>query len=122
MHDTSDLLNDILEAIADIDEIRAQGKESFLHSRILQAAALYRFNIIGEAVGKLPEELKAHYPQVDWRRVKAFRNLAIHGYRSVDFEITWGLIAHRVPELQTVVVQMMQDVANGDNASSPGAR
>jgi len=72
MHDTGDLLNDILEAIADIEEIRAQGKEAFLQSRILQAAALYRFSIIGEAVGKLPEELKARYQQVDWRRVKAF--------------------------------------------------
>ncbi len=112
MHEAIDLLDDILEAITDIQAIYEQGKDAFIQSRILQAAALYRFNIIGEAVGKVPNDLKAHYPQVEWRRVKAFRNLAVHGYRSVDFEITWGLIQNRVPELHSVVVQMIRDATD----------
>ena len=120
MADAEDLLSDILEAIADMEEISVQGREVFLGSRILQAAALYRFNIIGEAVGKLPDDLKARYPQVDWRRVKAFLNLAVHGYRNVDFEITWGLIVNRLPELQVVVEQMMGEVTDAGSHHPPG--
>ncbi|MGI8588129.1 MAG: hypothetical protein ACR2M0_10650 [Chloroflexia bacterium] len=36
MHEVTELLDDILEAITDIQEIHEQGKDAFLEPRILQ--------------------------------------------------------------------------------------
>ena len=50
------------------------------------------FVIIGEAVGKLPNELKQRRPDVEWQDIKDFRNLLIHEYFGVDLEIVWKII------------------------------
>jgi uncharacterized protein with HEPN domain len=47
--------------------------EDFCNDRMRYAAVIREFEIIGEAVGKLPEDLKAQYPEVSWReRSKTF--------------------------------------------------
>jgi uncharacterized protein with HEPN domain len=49
--------------------------ESFQEDRMRYTATIREFEEIGEAVGKLPEELKAQYPEVPWREIKDFRKL-----------------------------------------------
>jgi uncharacterized protein with HEPN domain len=43
-------------------------------------------------VGKLPEELRATRPDVEWQDIKDFRNLLSHEYFGVDLEIVWKII------------------------------
>jgi uncharacterized protein with HEPN domain len=38
--------------------------EQFIADRMCYVAAIREFEIIGEAVGKLPETIKAHFPEV----------------------------------------------------------
>jgi len=62
--------------------------EAFCKDRMRSAAVIREFEIIGEAVGKLPDEMKGQFPDVAWREIKDFRNLLIHEYFGVDLTIS----------------------------------
>ena len=73
--------------------------EEFCNSRMRYAAVIREFEIIGEAVGKLSEDLKAQFPDVPWREIKDFRNILIHEYFGVDLRIVWNTIHQDLPLL-----------------------
>ena len=80
--------------------------ESFRLDRMRCAAVIREFEIIGEAVGKLPEEVKTKHPEVAWQDIKDFRNLLIHEYFGVDLQIVWNVIQQELPQLLEVVTGM----------------
>ncbi|QFY90683.1 DUF86 domain-containing protein [Magnetovirga frankeli] len=73
--------------------------EQFSTDRMRHAAVIREFEVIGEAVGKLPESLKEKYPDVPWREIKDFRNLPIHQYFGVDLRIVWNTVHQDLPAL-----------------------
>ena len=52
-------------------------------------AVVRNIEIIGEAAGCLTRDLKAKYPQVEWRFATATRNRLVHGYFDVDANKSW---------------------------------
>lgn len=82
-------LNDILESGHAI-QLYVEGitYDIFCKERMRVSAVVREFEIIGEAVGKLPETIKANYPDVPWREVKDFRNMLIHEYFGVDLQLS----------------------------------
>jgi uncharacterized protein with HEPN domain len=65
---------------------------------ILRDAVLYRMLLLGEIASALPDELRDRYPDVAWRQIRAFRNLAVHKYFGVDWAVVWK-IAQEEPTL-----------------------
>ena len=65
---------------------------------ILRDAVLYRMLLLGEIASALPDELRDRYPDVAWRQIRAFRNLAVHQYFGVDWAVVWK-IAQEEPAL-----------------------
>ncbi len=64
-------LDDILDAIHQIRTYMAdQDEEAFTTDRKTQDAVIRNLEIIGEAAGKLPEQLQKTAPEIDWRKVK----------------------------------------------------
>lgn len=55
--------------------------------------------LIGEAATRLPEELRAAWPDVPWRQIISMRNWLIHGYDGIDVEILWDVLNQRAAEL-----------------------
>jgi len=62
-------------------------------------ATLRNLELIGEAATRIPEDMRAAYPQIPWRRVVATRNRLIHGYLGIDDDTLWSIITDDVPEL-----------------------
>ena len=58
----------------------------------------------------LPHDLLQKYPEIEWRDIKAFRNLLIHEYFGVDFEIVWNTIQEDLPKLQKVIEKMLEEI------------
>jgi uncharacterized protein with HEPN domain len=58
---------------------------------ILRDAVLYRMPLLGEIASVLPDELRDRYPDVAWRQIRAFRNLAVHKYFGVDWAVVWKI-------------------------------
>jgi uncharacterized protein with HEPN domain len=58
---------------------------------MLRDAVLYRMLLLGEIASALPDELRNRYPDVAWRQIRAFRNLAVHKYFGVDWAVVWKI-------------------------------
>jgi uncharacterized protein with HEPN domain len=71
-----DALNDILEAIGLFEGWTQAGGASFQQSAMMQSAVVYPLLVIGEAVGRLSDEVTAQQSQIPWRRIRRFRNIA----------------------------------------------
>ena len=84
--DTTRAIREYLDSIS-----RAQWDED----RVLRDAVLYRLLLLGEIASALPESLRDRYPDVAWRHIRAFRNLAVHRYFVVDWAV--GTVLTRRP-------------------------
>ena len=76
------------------------GRERWDQDRVLRDAVLYRLLLMGEIASALPEPLRNRYPDVAWRQIRAFRNLAVHKYFSVDWAVVWQISREEVPVLE----------------------
>lgn len=104
-------LDDLLEAGKAIQSyLIGISFDHFKTDRMRQSAVIREFEIIGEAVGKLPDSLKMQAPDVAWQDVKDFRNLLIHEYFGVDLAIIWQVIQNDLPVLVDHVERLRQQV------------
>lgn len=71
-------------------------------------AVMRNLEITGEAVRHIPAGLIERYPEVQWRRIAGFRDVAIHAYPTVDEEIVWDIITNKVPELATQIDRILR--------------
>src|SRR5580698_450889 len=63
--------------------------EQFVADSKTVDAVIRNFEVIGEAANRLPEELKDQFPQIDWHRIRGFRNRIVHDYMGIDYKIVW---------------------------------
>ena len=99
------LLDDIASAIRYIltftEGISADEYEADMKTRY---AVERNFEIIGEAVSRIPQDFKSQHPQVEWRIIKDFRNFIIHDYFGINQDIVWDTIQYRLPELLEQII------------------
>jgi uncharacterized protein with HEPN domain len=74
-------------------------RERWDADRMLRDAVLYRLLLLGEIAGALPDDLRDRYPEVAWRQIRAFRNLAVHRYFGVDWAVVWKIAQEEPPVL-----------------------
>ncbi len=71
-------------------------------------AALERyFEILGEAVKRLPPDLRERHPQIPWKEIAGTRDHLSHGYDNVDHRVLWNAVQHDVPALLATIEQML---------------
>ncbi len=101
-------LQDIVDAADAIGAFLAdKSQEDFLASDLLQSAVLQKLSVIGEAVANLSADAKSRNPEVEWRDIVAFRNIAVHAYFSVRWPIVWTTATGDVPTLTAQVAQIL---------------
>ena len=83
MKDDTIYLRHILECIRRIEVNVAGGREQFMASHTLQDAVLRNLRTLTESTQRLSNTLKAAHPDVEWRRIIAFRNVLVHDYLHV---------------------------------------
>jgi uncharacterized protein with HEPN domain len=76
--------------------------------RVLRDAVLYRLLLMGEIASALPESLRDRYPDVPWRKIRAFRNLAVHRYFGVDWAVVWQIAREEAPVLEKEALAIMR--------------
>ncbi len=90
MRSDEDYLKDIVTAASHIQNIVVGLDEEIFRSTIVvYSATLYQLMIIGEAVSKISEGLKARYPQVPWPDIAGFRHVIVHAYFGLNLERVW---------------------------------
>ncbi len=67
MKNQQQYLQDILQRIERIERYVAEGKMVFLQDELLQDGVIRSFEVIGEAIKRLSDDLKMQQSQVEWR-------------------------------------------------------
>jgi uncharacterized protein with HEPN domain len=72
-------------------------------------------HIIGEAVKKLPDDLRERYPDVAWREIAGLRDFIAHAYFALDPDILWDAVQNDVPALLDSVREIIRSEKQGEN-------
>jgi uncharacterized protein with HEPN domain len=107
MRDDRERLRDIQEAIGRIERYAAQGRAAFEHDELIQMWIVHHLQIIGEAVGALPSDVRDRAPEIPWRQITGMRNILVHHYFDIDLAIVWTVIERNLPELKQAVATLL---------------
>jgi uncharacterized protein with HEPN domain len=92
--DFSCILN-MIESINKIQDYsgKFENADDFYHHSISFDASMMNFIVIGEMIEKLSETfIKETEKEIDWFKVKGFRNIIAHNYFGIDAEEVWQII------------------------------
>ena len=107
MRDPLVYVEDILESIKHIEDyVKGEELGNFLKDSKLQDSVIRRLEIIGEAIGNLPEETQALNPDIPWRQIAGLRNVLIHEYFGVNMERVWNVIVNDLPPLKNQFIKL----------------
>ena len=90
MHDTS------------LAELKADWRQAFAFERVME--------VLGEAVKRMPDELRQRYPQVPWKLVAGMRDKISHGYDAVDYQTLWDAVQNDLPVLLAAVEKILREL------------
>ena len=93
----------IIEAIDRIIEYTAdiESADDFNNDYRNFDATMMNFVVIGGMVDKISDELKSKHPEIEWIKIKGFRNIVVHDYFGIDAEEVWQIIKNKIPALKS---------------------
>ena len=96
-------LESILEAIGRIIEYTSgiKSADDFNNDYRNFDATMMNFVVIGEMIDKISDEFKNKHPEVEWIKIKGFRNIVAHDYFGIDAEEVWQIIKTKIPTLKS---------------------
>jgi uncharacterized protein with HEPN domain len=81
--------------------------EDFLTDDKTIDAVVRNFEIIGEASLRIDEDFRLENPQIEWKKLRGFRNRIVHDYFGIDFEIVWSILSEDLEELVFQLEQLL---------------
>ncbi len=97
-------LEDIINSISHIEKYTKEvGLEEFKQNEFIQNAVIRRFQIIGEATKRIPEDFKQKHSDIPWRLLTGTRDILVHDYDDVNFDRLWKTIKEDLPILKNQI-------------------
>ncbi len=107
MRDCSLYFDDIKKAIVKIEKYsKGLSLQKFKKNSLVIDAIIRNLEVIGEASKHIPEKVKKSHPNVEWKKITAFRNVLIHEYFGVDSEILWDVVVNKIPALKKEILSV----------------
>lgn len=105
---TSKRIADILQSIENcqnyLDFLGGDG----LLSQMAEDAIERNLQIIGEAVKGLPVDLTSNYSYISWLQIRGFRNILVHEYFGIDYQIVKDVVINYLPPLKEALEDYQQ--------------
>ena len=81
---------------------------TYERSELLRAGTERKFEIIGEALGRLRDTDADVFTHIrEGNAIVAFRHRLIHGYDTVDDDIVWDAVQNKLPQLLMEVQSLL---------------
>lgn len=110
MRDFRDRLQDILDAIGQIEVEQVKGRVAFESSPLIQVWMVHHLMIIGEAVRSIDPAVRQRYPSIPWRQIAGMRNILVHDYFRINQEIVWETVEKHIPPLKAEVQAILSSL------------
>ena len=81
------------------EEFRGDWRKQMLGERLVE--------VLGEAVKRLPDDLRQRHPQLPWDKIAGTRDYIAHGYDSVDYDVIWGVLDVEAGKLKASVLAIL---------------
>jgi uncharacterized protein with HEPN domain len=103
------LVEDMLEAVDRIQTYtRSIDLAAFMDDDMKVDAVLRNLQVLGEAAGRVPAEVRGLFPEIEWSRIVRSRHIVVHHYFGVDHEIIWRIIEVHLPPLREQLFRMRE--------------
>lgn len=83
--------------------------EDFINDEKTVDAVVRNFEIIGEAANRLGTDFHETHTEIEWNRIRGFRNRIVHHYFGIDYEIIWSIIQNDLGDLKSELVELLKD-------------
>jgi uncharacterized protein with HEPN domain len=109
--DYSLYLEDMLESCLRITRYtKGLSFDHFINNEMVYDAVLRNIEIIGEAVKHIPFDFREKYPEMEWRRISGMRDIVAHHYFSIQNDIVWDIIIHKIPDLIPRINEVLAEI------------
>ena len=107
----ADYAADILTSCREVEEF-TEGMDfaAFAADKKTINAVVRSLEVLGEAAKRIPEDVRARYPAIPWKRMTGMRDKLIHEYSGVDLEIVWAVVKDELPPLLPHIAQLARDL------------
>jgi len=102
--DLTDYLNDIITAIAEVEEFtRGMSYEEFAADKKTVNAVIRSLEVLGEATKHIPASFRKKHPDIPWSKMAGLRDVLIHNYMGVNLKSVWKVSQDRLEELKRLL-------------------
>jgi uncharacterized protein with HEPN domain len=109
------VLEQMLEAIADIEQITAERSfEAYAADRPSRRAVERCIEIISEASRRVPESLKDSHPMIPWQKIAGIGNVLRHDYDVVNDATIWHAATVDLLPLKAAVQALLRAVEGSE--------
>ena len=84
--------------------------ENFVSDRAFQMSCGMCIIQIGELTTRLSEDFKEKHSEIEWRKIKAMRNIHTHDYEKVDMKILWKTLNEDIPDLKESLQKIFEQM------------
>lgn len=74
-------------------------RDAFMFDRKTQYAVIRCFEVMGEAVKRVSNDVRKRHPDIHWSSMAKMRDLLIHAYDRVDLDEVWDTVQNDIPDL-----------------------
>lgn len=107
----------ILEAIANIeDDLAGHTFDSFCAERRTRQLVERNLEIVSEASRRLPDDLKAGEPEINWRAIASIGNVLRHDYHRSQPAILWQACQTDLGPLKAAVTRIRGKLETWDRS------
>ncbi|MBD2678157.1 MULTISPECIES: DUF86 domain-containing protein [Nostoc] len=71
------------------------------------SAILYQITIIGEATKRLSQSFRQQHQEIPWRQMAGMRDVIVHDYDQLDFDVIWDVVENKLPELLNLIDSLL---------------
>lgn len=94
----------MLDEIADIEAfISNRSLEALFEERMCQKAVVMSLVNLGELSKSFTQSYLDSMPEIPWKAIRGFRNIAVHQYGAIDFKDVYKTVIEDIPELKAVL-------------------
>ncbi|HTC22201.1 MAG TPA: HepT-like ribonuclease domain-containing protein [bacterium] len=88
---------------------RKKSRADLEKDRILNLALTRLLEIVGEAAGRIPTDLRVKFAGLPWVQIIGMRNRLIHAYDQVDLDIRYEIVSEDLPALSLQLDKILQN-------------